>query len=502
MRSPSRSGSVNTAWLAGLSLLVLAGLVGLLLWNSNDRDVAGNEPVFVYCAAAMREPVAAAAREYEQTYGVPVQVQYAPSQTLLSNCEISRKGDLYLPADDSYFTPARAKNLIDEVLPLASMAPVLAVAKGNPKKIQSLDDLQRADVRLTMAEPDAAAVSKVVRDALRKTGQWDKVKEHSTNQTTVTEVANALKVGSADAGFVWDSTLKAYPELEAVPLPQLKGITSRIGAAVLRSTTQPAAALRFARFLSARDRGLKQFEKAGFQVIEGDVWAEKPEVKLFAGAMLHPAIEKTIEAFEQREGARVTRVYNGCGILVSQMKTGARPDAYFACDKSFMSMVSDLFLDATDVSTNELVILVPKGNPNNIKGLEDLAKPNVRVGVGDEHKCALGALTQITLREGGVRKPIMDKEPIQRPTGDMLVNDLRVKAIDAAIAYISNAAEAGDEFDVIKVDMPCAIAVQPLAVGKESPNRQLAGRLMDALRSQKSRDDFEKAGFHWKDGKK
>ncbi len=34
--------------------------------------------------------------------------------------------------------------------------------------------------------------------------------------------------------------------------------------------------------------------------------------------MLRPAIEETIQAFEQREGVRVIRIYNGCGILVGR----------------------------------------------------------------------------------------------------------------------------------------------------------------------------------------
>ena len=36
--------------------------------------------------------------------------------------------------------------------------------------------------------------------------------------------------------------------------------------------------------------------------------------------MLRPAIEETIKDFEQREGAQVTTIYNGCGILVAQIK--------------------------------------------------------------------------------------------------------------------------------------------------------------------------------------
>src|SRR5262249_19821314 len=155
---------------------------------------------------------------------------------------------------------------------------------------------------------------------------------------TVNDVANDIKVDAADAAFVWDATLHQFPELVAVPAAALEGVTAHVSATILHCGTQPTAALRFARFLAASDQGLPHFEKAGFKPVEGDVWTPEPEMRLLAGAMLQPAIEKTIKEFEEREGVRITRVYNGCGILVAQMKLGpdSVPDAYFACDRSFM----------------------------------------------------------------------------------------------------------------------------------------------------------------------
>ena len=71
------------------------------------------------------------------------------------------------------------------------------------------------------------------------------------------------------------------------------------------------------------------------------------------------------------------------------------------------------------------------------------------------------------------------------------------------IAYISNAAEAADELEAIAIrDIPCAVAVQPVAVGKDSAYKQLTGRLLDALRSPESRRRFEAYGFHWTAGEK
>src|SRR5688572_29777961 len=123
-------------------------------------------PVLVYCGAGMRMPVDAAAKAYEAETGVRVELQYGGSQTLLANAEVSKTGDLFLPGDDSYLRKAEEKGLLDEAVPLGRMAAVLVVRKDNPKKIAAMADLLRPDVRVVQANPDAAAIGKITRQAL------------------------------------------------------------------------------------------------------------------------------------------------------------------------------------------------------------------------------------------------------------------------------------------------------------------------------------------------
>ncbi|HEV3028777.1 MAG TPA: substrate-binding domain-containing protein, partial [Planctomycetota bacterium] len=298
-------------------------------------------------------------------------------------------------------------------------------------------------------------------------------------------------------GFVWDATVRQYPELERVKEVDFD-VVANVRVGILKSSTVPTAALRFARFLAARDRGLLEFTKGGYAAVEGDPWEEKPTLVLFSGAMLRPAIEKTIVAFEAREGCSVTRVYNGCGILVGQMKAGARPDLYFACDAQFMSQVREKFYPPVDVSLNQLVLLVPKGNPNGVRTLRDLAKPGLRVGIGHEKQCALGLLTQQTLAQSKLQAEVMKNVVVQTPTGDMLVNQLRTGALDAVVAYVSNAVSAADVLEAHPIDIPCAEAVQPVAVARDTEQKQIATRLIEALRSAESRARFEAEGFRWR----
>jgi len=474
----------------------------LLSGCSSAETGSTPKPALVVLCAASNQPVfEVIRRDYEQAYGIPVQVQYGPSQTLLAGVEVSQSGDLYLPADDGFLEAVRQKKLAAEMFPLAKMRAVVAAAKGNPKQITTWDDLLRADVRIAQASPDATAIGKLTRQTLSTSGLWESLNQHTTVfKTTVHEVANAVKVGTVDAGIVFDAVLHDYESLEAVTLPELK-IESQVTAAVLATCRQPQRALHFARYLSASDKGLVRYREFGFATVDGDAWSDKPEVTLYAGSMLRPAIEKTITAFEEREGIRVLRVYNGCGILVAQMKAGQVPDAYFACDVEFMKQVQDLFPTSNDISQNELVILVKKGNPFGLASLRDLAKPNLRVGIGHEKQCAMGWITQRTFREGGVQEEVMKNVVVQTPTGDMLVNQMRSGSLDAAVAYLSNAAGSAEFLDAIRIrGLPCSVATQPFGMSKNSGNKRTMERLLQALRAESSQLQFGQEGFRWVDG--
>ncbi len=484
-----------------LSFLVVAGLTLVFgfaaMMRHGDKAGAPSE-LTVYCAAGLRAPVEAAAKAYEKETGVRMNLSFGGSQTLLANIEVSKTGDLFIPADESYVTIAREKKLISEIFPLATMTARVAVKKGNPKGIRSIADLARADVKLSQANPDAAAIGKVVRAALEKSRHWEPIAARTTVfKGTVNDAANDVVLGAADASFAWDAMAGQYPALEFISVPDLAEATARVSATVLASSRQPTAAINFARYLAAPDKGEKEFEKNGFHTLPGDPWAAQPEINLFAGAMLRPAIDKTVTEFEQREGVRVNRVYNGCGILVAEMQTGKHPDAYFACDTSFMAQVKDLFLDSTNLSANQLVILVPIGNPHEIKSLRDLAKPGLRLGVGHEKQCALGVLTRNTLITNGTYMDVMKNVAVQSPTGDFLVNQLRAKSLDAVIAYVSNAAGMAKELEAIAVDIPCANAAQPLAPARDTKFPQLTRRLIERLKSAESAERFKANGFRW-----
>ncbi len=490
---------MKTAWKTVLFSVIAGGLlVGLLLWPAGVVPRSKTrEPLLVYCAAGLKVPVEAVARAYEKESGVAVQLQYGGSGMLLSNLRVARRGDLFLPGDKSYLD--LAAGLVAETIPLASMNAVVAVTKGNPKNIRRLTDLARADVRLALANPEAASIGKVVRDALTPSGEWTALEGHAkVFKPTVNDLANDLKLGQVDATIVWDAVAALYPELETIKLPELDQARQQVTVGVLRGSKQPTAALRFARYLGASDRGLREFARAGCKVADGDVWAEVPEVVLYSGALNRVAVDDTIRRFEEREGARVTRVYNGCGILVAQMKAGQHPDAYLACDVSFMNSVTDLFGPAVEISETDIVLLTARGNPKGVKTLADLAQPGLRVGVANARQSTLGDLTEKLLQRAGLLETVMANVKTQTPTADLLVNQMRTGALDAVVVYAANTSKVRDALEVVRLDQPGSVAVQPYAVGINSGHRQLMMRLRSAIQSSESRAIYEALGFRWR----
>ena len=140
----------------GLMLFLLGKSTNPVSQSSDlreDQDTVSSEPLMIFCAASNRAVMEKLVEDYANEYSRQVDVQFGPSQTLLSQMEVSQVGDLYLPADDSYLDMAQEKELVDEVLPIAKMQGVIAVKRGNPKSITQFSDLLRKEVRLVQADP-------------------------------------------------------------------------------------------------------------------------------------------------------------------------------------------------------------------------------------------------------------------------------------------------------------------------------------------------------------
>ncbi len=489
--------------LAALLLTIAALLAALALLQRRGTTTAGTTAtaLTVYCAAGLKQPVEAIAAKYRAEFGVEVQLQYGPTGALISNLRVAKRGDLFIAADDGSIADARKFELVREVLPLVRQHPVIAVRAGNPKNIRTLADLLREDVKLALTNPDAASISRVTKAALGDT--WAKLAARATvMKPTVTEIAADLSLGAVDAAILWDATVPQFKGLAAVEVPELKDRVENASATVLAACSQPAAALKFARYLAAAEKGGSVFQSHGFKLADGDKWAEKPELILYSGGVNRLAIEKLLKLFADREGVNVTTVFNGCGVLCATMKTMDSatsprfPDAYYACDLCFVPPVAAQFPEAFLLTETEIGIAVRKGNPKNVKTLADLAQPGLKLGLCNAEQSTLGFMTRGMLKQTGLLDSVRKNVVVEVPTADFLINQMRAGGLEAAVVYRVNAAPQAEHIEFFPIKHEGARAIQPFAVRERSPNRQLARRLLDLLKA--NRGEFEAAGFQWR----
>lgn len=500
-------GRCDCSSILALGSVAVAAVLILSLAMSGRRN-GGDEakPLTLFCAAGLRQPTEQIVSAFERECGVQVQVQYGPSNTLLGQIEAGGVGDLFLVGEERYADLAREKGLAQEVLPVAVQRPVLAVRKGNPCRVRRLDDLTRTDVRVGLADPEQAAIGRLTRELLGAAGRWadlDRaVSRRGVFKPSVTDLANDLKLGNIDASILWDALVRQDAELEAVESEELKPGAARIMIAVLTSAKTPTAALRFARYLAAGDRGLPVFASMGYEAAQGDRWAASPQLTFFVGLVARQAVEPTIRAFEDREGIQVNTVYNGCGILTAQMrasrdkKQGGFPDLYLAGDRCFLENVKDDFQEAAELSEAKIAMAVPKGNPKGIRVLEDLTRKGIRVVVGQPQQCTIGLLTRRLLEENGIYQAVMKNVVSQMATSGMLVPAVTTGSCDVALAWNTDLLAESARLDAIPIGSKHTAAIQPLAIARSSDHKESARRLCRAIAASRSR--FEAAGFGWR----
>ena len=134
--------------------------------------------LLVYSGAGMRKPMDKIGAAFEKKYGVEVNYNYAGSNTLLSQIELTKQGDVYMPGATMYIDKAKKKGFVDYERLVAYHIPVIAVSEGNPAKITSLTDLTRPGVRVILGDPKAAACGKIAKKILEKNKIYNEVQKN------------------------------------------------------------------------------------------------------------------------------------------------------------------------------------------------------------------------------------------------------------------------------------------------------------------------------------
>ncbi|MBN1194890.1 MAG: molybdate ABC transporter substrate-binding protein [Methanomicrobiaceae archaeon] len=226
-------------------------------------DEAGGS-LLVYCGAGLREPMDEIAEVFSEKEGISIDYTYGGSAQLLSQIELVQKGDAYMPGAKSYIDSAAKKGFIDQSAPTVYHVLAIVTGKGNPKNIQTLEDLTREGIRVAIGEPTGPAVGTAAKSMLEKDGLWEDVEKNCVVKSgTVNELLVYISMDQADAAIIWEDLFN--PEtMEKVDIPIDKGFIKVIPIGTLSFSENPGNAEKFMNFVSS-DEGKAIFEKHGFE---------------------------------------------------------------------------------------------------------------------------------------------------------------------------------------------------------------------------------------------
>ncbi|MCK4270507.1 MAG: substrate-binding domain-containing protein, partial [Methanogenium sp.] len=149
-------------------MVMLVAITGCMICGCTEQ-VGENTPsvsddstntLLVYCGAGLRDPMDEIAEVFRQKEGISVDYIYGGSAQLLSQMELVKQGDAYMPGAKSYIDSAAEKGFISKSEKTVYHVLGIIVPKGNPKNIQCLDDLTKEGVRVAIGEPSGPAVGK------------------------------------------------------------------------------------------------------------------------------------------------------------------------------------------------------------------------------------------------------------------------------------------------------------------------------------------------------
>jgi molybdate transport system substrate-binding protein len=221
-------------------------------------------PLTILCGSSFRPPMEKLTQMYTAETGGKTELSFGGSEDHLPNVKAKLAGDVYV-SHTPFQQYTRDADAMARDVEVGFLAPVLVVAKGNPKGIKSIDDLAKPGLQVILTNPDfstcgemtfALLEKKQIKDAVLKNVGNAMFKHHA-------EIGNKLKLGFGDAGIMWNGVAATFLDaIEVVPAPYEYDEEIRVSVMGLSYSKQPEEVQKFLDFVETH--GQKVFEEFGY----------------------------------------------------------------------------------------------------------------------------------------------------------------------------------------------------------------------------------------------
>ncbi|MFI2210747.1 molybdate ABC transporter substrate-binding protein [Streptomyces sp. NPDC020141] len=246
-----------TAVLSAVLLVPLAACGG----DGGKEDGAAAGPALtVLAASSLTDVFETAGAAYEKDHpGARITFSFAGSQELAAQVRQGAPADALVTADAKTMDGLRAETGKPTVI--AKNRLVIAVAEGNPEKVDELEDLADRKLKVVLAAPEVP-VGRYSEQILGRQGIEVRPVSEEPN---VRAVLSKVELGEADAGLVYRTdAASAEDKVDAVAIPDARNAVAEYPAATLKTSKRSEAAAAFVTWLSGPE-ARKILKEAGFQ---------------------------------------------------------------------------------------------------------------------------------------------------------------------------------------------------------------------------------------------
>lgn len=216
------------------------------------------------------------------------------------------------------------------------------------------------------------------------------------------------------------------------------------------------------------------------------------ELKVLAAASLKASFTEIGTQLEKdNPGLHVTFDFQGSQTLVSSLSEGNEADILATADEPTMNKAVEQKLvgERTEFATNVPTLIVPKGNPANVKGIDSSLDNAKLVVCVDTAPCGHAA-KELAKAYNVTLNPVSEEQK---------VTDVRTKVesgeADAGVVYKTDAVAAKDKVDEITIDNKGVVNHYPIAQTAKPSNPEAAQVFINAITSKSGQDILAKYGF-------
>jgi len=233
---------------------------------------SSQESLLVYSGAGLKSTMEDIGKAFTNKYGIGIQYTYGGSGTLVSQMNLTQKGDVFIPGSTTEYATAKSQGLVGDYQLIGYHVPVIAVQKGNPKGITTIKDFANPGLKIALGDTNATAIGKAGAKMFKNFNITGAVEKNVITRTpTINELTVIMNLGQADATLLTLDQIN-LEKMDAISIPTSDNVVLIVPIGVTSFTKNPVNARKFADFV-ASDEGKAIFEKHGFPTYPNPAYA-------------------------------------------------------------------------------------------------------------------------------------------------------------------------------------------------------------------------------------